>query len=85
MYEFHYNYFKHKYPGDASKLLFIDTDSLMYSVKANKIYKDIYEDKHLFNFSGYENESPYHSNENKKVTSKMKDELGGKVITELLV
>ena len=33
----------------------------------------MYQDKHLFDFGGYENDSSYHSNKNKKVTGKMKD------------
>ena len=84
MYDFHYNYIKSKYPGERSKLLFTDTDSLTYSIKTNDLYEDMYQDKHLFDFSGYDENSPYHNNENKKVIGKMKDELGGVLIKEFV-
>ena len=45
MYEFHYDYIKNKY-GNNSKLLFTDTESLMYEIKTEDIYED-------FDFSKY--------------------------------
>ena len=53
MYEFHYNYIKPKY-GDNAKLLFTDTDSLMYEIKTEDFYKDISGDvKNRFDTSDY--------------------------------
>ena len=50
MYEFHYDYFKNKC-GNNSRLLFIDTDSLMYEIKTEDLYKDFNNDKEMFDFS----------------------------------
>ena len=36
---FHYDYFMRKYP--AAKLLFMDTDSLMYWIETEDIYKEM--------------------------------------------
>ena len=47
MYEFHYDYIKNKY-GNNSRLLFTDTDSLMYEIKTEDIYKDFSND--IFDF-----------------------------------
>ena len=37
MYEFHYDYIKNKYDKKL-KLLFTDTDSLMYEIKTEDVY-----------------------------------------------
>ena len=39
MYAFHYEYIKNKY-DNKSKLLFTDTDSLMYGIKTEDVYED---------------------------------------------
>ena len=38
MYKFHYDYIKNKY-GNKSRLLFTDTDSLMYEIRTENIMK----------------------------------------------
>ena len=40
MYDFHDNYIKRKY-RDKAKLLFTDTDSLMYEIQTEDFYNDI--------------------------------------------
>ena len=86
MYDFHYNYIKRKY-GDKAKLLFTDTDSLMYEIQTEDFYKDISEDvKHKFDTSNYPPNHPsgIPSGFNKKVLGMFKDEAGGKVIDEFV-
>ena len=69
MYDFHYNYIKKKYSNRA-RLLFTDTDSLTYEIEAEDVYKDFWNDKDMFNNSGYPENSPYYWNTNKKVIGK---------------
>ena len=51
-YEFHYDYIKNKY-GSNSRLLFTDTDSLMYEIKTEDVYKNFSNDKEMFDSSNY--------------------------------
>ena len=46
MYEFHYDYIKNKY-DNKSKLLFTDTDSLMYEIKTEDVYEDFGSNKEM--------------------------------------
>ena len=82
MYELYYDYTKNKYVK-KKKLLFADTDSLMYKIKTN-IYEDFNSDNKMFSFSKYSTESKYCDNSNKLVIGKMKDETGGVSIEEFL-
>ena len=86
MYDFHYNYIKKKY-GDKAKLLFTDTDSLMYEIKTEDFYKDISGDvKDRFDTSDYPPNHPsgIPTGCNKKVLGMFKDEAGGKIIDEFV-
>ena len=83
MYDFHYNYIKKKY-GNKAKLLFTDTDSLTYEIKAEDVYKNFWNDKDKFDNSDYPESSPYFDNTNKKVIGKFKDEAAGVPICEFV-
>ena len=86
MYDFHYGYIKPKY-GDKAKLLFTDTDSLMYEIETEDFYKDISQDVHeWFDTSNYASRHPsgIEIGVNKKVIGMFKDEDGGKIITEFV-
>ena len=50
MHEFHYGYIKHK-NNNKSKLLFTNTDSLMYEIKTEDVYEDFSSNKEMFDFS----------------------------------
>ena len=86
MYEFHYKYIKPKY-GDKAKLLFTDTDSLMYEIKMEDFYKDISGDvKDRFDTSDYPPNHPsgIPTGCNKKVLGVFKDEVAGRNIEEFV-
>ena len=91
MYEFWYDYMKPKH-NDNVRLCYMDTDSFVMHIKTNNFYKDIASDvENRFDTSNYEvNTSettacrPLPTGKNKKVIGLMKDELGGKIITEFV-
>jgi hypothetical protein len=69
MYEFWYGYVKEKY-GDKARLGYMDTDSFIYHVETEDIYKDMNERPDIFNLNG------------DPTVGKFKDETPGNVITE---
>ena len=86
MFDFHYNYIKPKY-GNNAKLLFTDTDSLMYEIQTEDFYKDISGDvNNRFDTSDYPENHPSNipTGINKKVLGMMKDEAEGKNIKEFV-
>ena len=63
----------------------MDTDSFVMHIKINDFYKDIASDvQNRFDTSNYEVNRPLPTGKNKKVIGLMKDELGGKIITEFV-
>ena len=76
MYDFHYNYILKKYDKKNVCLMFTDTDSLLYEMKTEDAYKDLYEkkDQKYFDTSDYPIKSKHYSEENKTEIVKMKDE-----------
>ena len=84
MYEFWYDYMKPKYV-DNVKLCYMDNDSFITHIKTEDFYKDIADNVvKRFGTSNYEVDRPLPTRKNKKVIGLMKDELGGKIMTEFV-
>ena len=83
MYKFYYQHLKYKY-GARCELLYMDTDSLLLKIQTEDIYEDMGRHLELYDTSDYPEDHPLHSQENKKVIGKMKDECNGKPISEVV-
>ena len=79
MYDFHYNFIKKNFNAE---LLLTDTDSLVYEIKSENVYKDFFKQKDLLDFSSYSEDSEFFDKTNKRTIGKMKDEFGGIIATE---
>ena len=86
MYEFWYDYIKPKY-GHRAKLCYMDTDSFVIHIITEDFFKDIAPDVAIqFDTSNYDenDKRPLPISKNKKVPGVFKDELGEKVILEVV-
>ena len=86
MYEFWYGSMKTKY-GFRARLCYVDTDSFVIYIKTKDFCKDISDDvERWFDTSNYDknDKRPLPIGKNKKVPGLFKDELGGKIITEVV-
>ena len=86
MYDFWYDYIKPKYQ-DNVKLCCMDTDSFIIHTKAEDFYEDIDDDvEKWYDTSNRDDDvdRPLPIGMNKKVIGLMKDELGGKIMIELV-
>jgi len=88
MYDFHYNFVKTKYPGNTSRLLYGDTDSLVYLLETHDAYADMYRNREWFDLSEIDITHPlfgrFYDPSNKKVLGKFKDEYSNSVITHFI-
>ena len=81
---FWYDYVKLKY-GEKVKLCYMDTDSFIVYIKTDDIYKDIAEDfETRFDTSNYELDRPLPKGNNEKIIGLVKNELGGKIMTNFV-
>ena len=85
MYFFHYKVMKPFY-GQKLKLVYTDTDSLMYEIQTTDVYDDL---KHIsagkhFDFSNYDKQHDMYSELNKRVPGCFKDETKGKIIEKFV-
>ena len=83
MYQFWYDHLKNKYNNNV-ELIYTDTDSFIIQVETDDIYKDMLENKNLYDFSEYPINHPNYDITNKKVLGKFKDEMKSLIITEFI-
>ena len=83
IYEFHYGYIKNKYDNNSRQLL-TNTDNLTYEIKTKNTYEDFSKDKEMFDFSNYGAESKYYDDWNKLFVAKMRNEIAGVAVKEIV-
>ena len=81
LYKFNYNEMKPKF-GDSLKVVYKDTDSLLYRRETDDLYSDMESFKHLLDLSDYPQNHKLFDSTNKKVPLTMKDELNGQIMLE---
>ena len=64
-YDFHYNYIKKKF-DHKTKLLFKDTDSLVYEIETYYVCEDFHKDRDKFYFSKFPENWPFYEKASKK-------------------
>jgi len=82
LYEFHHEYMASMY-RDKCKVMYTDTDSLIYHIECDDMYKNMKRDVSRFDTSDYAGNNAYGMPlVNKKVPGLMKDENNGAIMTE---
>ena len=84
LYEFHHEYMSPMY-RDKCKIMYTDTDSLIYHIECDDVYKNMKHDIARFDTSDYPADNVYGMPlANKKVPGLMKDENNGAIMTEFV-
>ena len=97
MVDFHYNHIVAKY-GSNAKLLYSDTDILIYHIKTKDIYEELYEGNDKFDCSAFPKTNPKFTRNligytedskpiiyNAKVPAKFKGDFDLKILVEMSV
>jgi hypothetical protein len=80
MYDYYYNHLQKKYPD--VRLLYTDTDSLVIHIETKDFYKEM--DTVWYDTSNYDKDHPRYNTINKKVPGLMKDEGGGRPMSQFV-
>ncbi|XP_067205398.1 uncharacterized protein [Linepithema humile] len=84
LYKFHYEYMASLY-RDNCKIMYTDTDSLIYFLQCENVYHDMKRDLSKFDTSDYSEDNVYGIRRaNKKIPGLMKDENNGAIMTEFV-
>lgn len=83
VYNFHYKFIVSKY-GPRARLCMTDTDSLLYDIQTDDVYKDIEQNLALFDTTDNPPSHPCYRKTNKKKLGKFKDETKGVPIVEFV-
>ena len=81
LYNFHYTEMKPKF-GASLTAVYKDTDSLLYRIETDDLYRDMESFKSLLDLSDYPPDHKLYDPTNKKVPLTMKDELNSEVMLE---
>ncbi|XP_070517670.1 uncharacterized protein [Cardiocondyla obscurior] len=84
LYEFYHEYMRPLY-HDQCKIMYTDTDSLIYHIECEDVYENMKRDINKFDTSDYTSDNVYGLPlVNKKVPGLMKDENNGVIMTEFV-
>ncbi|XP_036142333.1 uncharacterized protein LOC105836820 [Monomorium pharaonis] len=84
LYAYHYEYMLPLY-NDKCRVMYTDTDSLIYHIECENVYENMRRDIHRFDTSDYGVNNAYGMPlKNKKVPGLMKDENNGAIMTEFV-
>jgi hypothetical protein len=84
MYGFHYKMVDRYGGADRIKLLYQDTDSLVYEIRTNDVYRDMLANQNDFDTSNYPQDHMCYDTRNARVLGKFKDESDGRPIKEFI-